>query len=337
MKLSRLALTLFCFPTLILAGAKNSDPKIAQAWFQTPWPGAGMGQVYVETGALNRIRIRVEGQHELYWFNGAGEIWVDAQHKLELHGRLDPARQSAIFYLTDREKKQGFRLVLTRIAAAKVRRDKLADHVEITVTHPILEDSSPFLQALAKELDQRAAHEWELQSNEAKQALAEGALAGGPTRYESKIELSPHYLDDHIASFVIEDYEYAGGAHGNATTSAITYDFEDGTLRELALDDLFDLEKGYDVLSDAVMNGLRKAGASNVLNNSVTQVTLEQMSRFVVSPQGLTTIFDPYEMGSYAEGAYRVTVPWKQLAGVVKPNSPVQHWIPISTTQPSPH
>lgn len=228
------------------------------------------------------------------------------------------------------------RLVLQRVAAAHVRREQMGRHVQISVTHPLLEDKSPFIKALAKDLDERAALAWADTRQQAKQILADADPKDDPPTFDQHTSFDPFFVDASLASFIVEQYGYEGGAHGNTAQRTLNFDFQDGSLRELALDDVIDLDKGHELLASACMDELKRQGASNVVSGEIHSITLSQLNNFVLSPAGITFVFDPYEVGCYAEGSYHATVPWSKLSDILRPDSPARRWLSKPQTGSAP-
>ena len=46
--------------------------------------------------------------------------------------------------------------------------------------------------------------------------------------------------------------------------------------------------------------------------------TIEPNGNFFVDPEGITYIYGRYEIGPYASGLVRVTIPWEKLQGILK-------------------
>jgi len=54
---------------------------------------------------------------------------------------------------------------------------------------------------------------------------------------------------------------------------------------------------------------------------------------FTIGTQGLLFMFSPYEVASYAEGAFFVIVPWASLGSVLRPNIAHEQFLGRERTQ----
>ncbi|MEM8963120.1 MAG: DUF3298 domain-containing protein [Acidobacteriota bacterium] len=130
------------------------------------------------------------------------------------------------------------------------------------------------------------------------------------------------HVDDKVLSLERRLWSYTGGAHGNLSLATEVYAFTPAGPRRLALADLFAADTPWqDGLIDLVYEDLRGQGAS--LLGSRDEMTLERLGTFAVEPEHLRLLFQPYEVGSWAEGSYTVTVPWSSLRDWLAPHAPI--------------
>jgi hypothetical protein len=142
----------------------------------------------------------------------------------------------------------------------------------------------------------------------------------------SKKNISIIYYSDDLISLEHSYYEYTGGAHGNSITYGDNYIYANGNWTEAVLDDLF--YSGYfDILSDWILKNLLEQGASSVTDGYITDLGMDDLMYFTISPRGLEFIFSPYHVGCYAEGYYYVTVPFSVLKPYIGLNSPLYRFI----------
>ncbi|MGE0001680.1 MAG: DUF3298 domain-containing protein, partial [Fimbriimonadaceae bacterium] len=110
-------------------------------------------------------------------------------------------------------------------------------------------------------------------------------------------------LTDSMVSLYAHSDTYTGGAHGNRDFVGLNFAMVAGKPKRIVLADLMD--PGADPVvtaSELVIPKLRAMNASSVIDGGVTQVTPQQADNFVVTPAGITWLFSPYEVASYAEG-----------------------------------
>jgi len=111
---------------------------------------------------------------------------------------------------------------------------------------------------------------------------------------------------------------YSGGAHPNYDFAGLNFGYVNGKPKRLVLADL--VVPGLDpvqVASELVIPKLRTMGASSVAEGEVERLSKEQADNFVVTQAGITWLFAPYEVASYAEGSFMVKVKWEEMQGKV--------------------
>jgi hypothetical protein len=116
-------------------------------------------------------------------------------------------------------------------------------------------------------------------------------------------------------------YDYTGGAHGNYATVSANWLLEGGSLQALQLTDLFQSDSPWEAaLSEQIISDLRRQKASSVVDGDLKEFKASEIGTFNVLPAGLRFTFNPYAVGSYAEGSYTVLVPWNALAPLLETN-----------------
>lgn len=115
---------------------------------------------------------------------------------------------------------------------------------------------------------------------------------------------------------------YLGGIHGMHGYRGANFQWSDGRLRELALADFFRPDSGWlQHLHGLVTEDLRRQEAewySEAATNAIAD------REFTFNAQGLQLYYDPYEVGSYAAGAFTVHLPWERLAALLPTNGMVR-------------
>lgn len=142
-----------------------------------------------------------------------------------------------------------------------------------------------------------------------------------PMSYSQMIkpeQLTPH---NNVAQFSVLSDVYLGGAHGMPNISYLLFDMDMQT--QIGL---------YDVLDDPEdrFYELARNEFVNYLANEMDIVTPEQVAdyeetwpfaisdEFYFDDNGLVMVYQPYELGSYAQGFIELTVPYKSLKGVIR-------------------
>lgn len=115
------------------------------------------------------------------------------------------------------------------------------------------------------------------------------------------------------ASVVFYKEEYTGGAHGNKATTVLSFNRESG--KTLTLDDVFaDKEKSVAALLPLITKGVQALKAKDAEPVKGDAQTLDvKMERMALTPAGIRVFYDPYELGSYVEGAFVTDIAKEEL------------------------
>jgi hypothetical protein len=203
------------------------------------------------------------------------------------------------------------------------RLDRIAEFAEISLKQNRIESSASYpvfsgnLAVFNAAIDQTKQVESSLQFFEEGQiSQTKGELYNGWTlivNHEIK------YASEGLVSILVPIYTYTGGAHGNTGFDALNVLKEESGLRRLELRDVFTEEADLKPILKSVTEELEARQASFMVDGSVT-LTEQDLSIFTLSPKGITFHFAPYQVASYAEGTFEVTVPFERLGGVLQPD-----------------
>ncbi len=127
---------------------------------------------------------------------------------------------------------------------------------------------------------------------------------------EFSLSVACDYMDDDMISFCFSYYQYyAGAAHGYYWSDFYVFDRDSG--EQLTLEDLTHMS------ADSIIQTVRPyvelvAGNENLFDSEYfpPDVLLEP-KRFSLSDDGYTLYFAPYEIASYAEGAFLIVIPFE--------------------------
>jgi hypothetical protein len=122
-------------------------------------------------------------------------------------------------------------------------------------------------------------------------------------------------------------WAYTGGAHGNGGTLCSLVDLRTGTFAKPG--DVFMGADWRDKLLPRVDSGLRrlfrtKPGFGDAVPREELLEALKADTRFCWGEAALTIVFDPYEVGPYANGTYEVVLPYANLAALMRKDGPVK-------------
>lgn len=137
--------------------------------------------------------------------------------------------------------------------------------------------------------------------------------ARGRCSYETTGKIT--YRSPRLLSVLLDNYEYAGGAHPSHAYKTFTFGMVDGKPKQMKLADFFRSASDYkQQVSDAVINKLMlDENAIWVLNGEMKKLNAAQLERFVVEPDGLRFLINEYEAGPYAVGRFEIKLTMQEL------------------------
>lgn len=126
----------------------------------------------------------------------------------------------------------------------------------------------------------------------------------------SEIEITRGYENPKVVTYNFSRYEYAGGAHGGAVGSGMTFRKSDG--RRIGWE-IFHTAKMQRILR----NGLKtyfEVGSDDALTDCLNTESLNDIPMPVTPPlfteEGITVIYQQYEIAAYAAGMPSFTIPY---------------------------
>jgi hypothetical protein len=133
---------------------------------------------------------------------------------------------------------------------------------------------------------------------------------------------------DLISAVFWVDMDWTGSAHPMHYNLSFNYDLKHG--RALELRDLFSPGSSYlavvsRLCAKDIAEQKRKNGFNDIYEDGVAAASesLKKKATFYPTKEGLIFIFDPYEVGSYAEGFYVASIPYSQLTNIINPQGPL--------------
>lgn len=140
--------------------------------------------------------------------------------------------------------------------------------------------------------------------------------------WELKTQADTTHVSADVLTVRLETYAYTGGAHPNSNQAFYMFDRETGQTLSLT-----DLVSDTTALLNVVEQTFRQQ------QKLLPQTNLEERGYFLrdgrfflpanvgMSRTGMVFYYNPYEIASYALGPIEVTVPYHQLAGILRADS----------------
>jgi hypothetical protein len=122
------------------------------------------------------------------------------------------------------------------------------------------------------------------------------------------------FLDEYdgMVSYIKYVHGYSGGAHGMDALTCRTFDLKTG--EQILEEDLF--KEGYE---DKLTAALRINLLSSIEDQDMLfETDIIPSNDFYLTPEGITYIYQRYEIGPYAIGIIEVTVPWSEIKDIIR-------------------
>ena len=133
-----------------------------------------------------------------------------------------------------------------------------------------------------------------------------------------------------IISQVINVYEYTGGAHGSAYSHGSVLDLQTG--EKIKYEDIF-YENTQEAISKLLYANLmlerKYKSPEEMTADGFDFDIISPTDNFVVSSEGVTFIYNPYELGAYVLGIIEINVPYSDLVYYMKPKGTLFRWAEI--------
>ena len=128
--------------------------------------------------------------------------------------------------------------------------------------------------------------------------------------------LEGHFLEPYndMQSYLIYTYGYAGGAHGMDYEKGMTFSLSNGELITEA--DLF--EREYKPELSKILTAHLPESVSKEVYDMLFIKSIEPNGNFYIDEDGITYVYERYEIGPYASGLVKVSVPWSELQSILK-------------------
>jgi hypothetical protein len=138
---------------------------------------------------------------------------------------------------------------------------------------------------------------------------------GSPNPCEAYLNYQLKYNRNNILSLVFQDYQYAGGAHGNTLQTSYTINLKNGD--QYSLKDLFQENADYvSICSDTVKTQLNERNLTAALFKPFDKISDRQY--YYLSNSGVTVYFQQYDILPYSEGIQEFPVEFSLLGNLFK-------------------
>jgi hypothetical protein len=198
----------------------------------------------------------------------------------------------------------------------KTQSQKRPGYWEAAASYPRFGGGSPLAIFANSSLDRIAKEDVARFVKEIKTDYESEGKPPNPYAFDTKPTIS--VANKSLISLYFQAYQDLGGAHPAYWFETFSCAMMAGKPKVLHLQDLFKSgEKAIEIVSPLVIAKLKEMEASEVVNGTIKELDDNQANRFVVTQSGITFLFPPYDVASYAEGNLIVKVSFAELKGKV--------------------
>jgi Protein of unknown function (DUF3298) len=136
--------------------------------------------------------------------------------------------------------------------------------------------------------------------------------------YDRETQSSLMYADDNYESFEFTFYEYSGGAHPNH--ASIFRSYKKGNAKALIYSDLFKGGKETEMLLilERHLRQQYQLDPNQPLSQILFDDTLTLTDNIAVVGDGISFLYNPYEIAAYAVGSIEIWIPFADLKDILK-------------------
>jgi len=195
----------------------------------------------------------------------------------------------------------------------KAGNKKLANAINATINKNLLE----MLNELATNPDEADANSIETATAAFFDSFGEDGEPYGQM-WSNEIDWDIYYNRHSILSFGLNKYYYTGGAHPNYMSLHFNFDLNKG--EKIKLDDLFegDYETLLLKLAEKELRLQQDIPANAPLSDFIFETELTLNENFYISSEGITFVYDPYEIAPYAVGTITLPIAFKDIKKIIK-------------------
>ena len=129
------------------------------------------------------------------------------------------------------------------------------------------------------------------------------------------------FTDNSILTYEIHSYFVCSkGAHGSITITYFVFDLKTG--KRLTEEDIF--AKNYqEIITKIMLTKLKEEEEENAHDYNYNLENVKPNGNFSVNEEGITYLFNPYEIVAYFGGAPQIFIPYEELTSILKKKSPI--------------
>ncbi|MBO5562735.1 MAG: DUF3298 domain-containing protein [Bacteroidales bacterium] len=175
-----------------------------------------------------------------------------------------------------------------------------------------LEEDPGTVEETASRYEENIKDEYFTENEDVLLALGKGNTHSGILSWEDRVNGYFSGAWRKYRSYMIEYYNFRGGAHGSVTMTPIVFDAKTG---EVVLEENFFADGYREPVGQLIRAHLPEAldGNQDDLNALFDPDQIGPNGNFEVTKDGITWYWQPYDIGPYYLGVISVSLPWKDV------------------------
>jgi len=159
----------------------------------------------------------------------------------------------------------------------------------------------------------------------------EADVAAGRNTLPTSLDIAVTVLrqDSSLLVLKLNGYAYMGGAHGSEKTLFLNWNTRAG--KEVTLDDIFqnDYKPALNKIAERIFRRNEKLSDTASLEDhySFDKGKFSLNDNFMITPVGLSFLYNEYEIKSYAEGQTTLFIPYAQIKSLIRPKTVVSQYL----------
>lgn len=195
----------------------------------------------------------------------------------------------------------------------------LKGRYEAKCTYPVFAGKSPVVKLANAEIKKWVRDQHEGFVRQAKEyfgnAKTKPPAGGSDLAWTQTVTSEAVFHNPKAVSVRVRVDTFLGGAHPAYEDTVFNYALVGGKPKRLTFSDLFSDPSSAKKRAEALLfKKLRATGKAEWIDNGmVTGIEPKQLNRFVIGREGLTFLFNPYEMGPWVVGNFEIPLSFKEL------------------------
>ena len=140
-------------------------------------------------------------------------------------------------------------------------------------------------------------------------------LAGSMMSWEDMVAGEADTWEGKTLSYTVTRYSYRGGAHGMSSETSYNFDMKSGE----AIGECDFFREGYEARLTQLLSAHLPESLESPADTSMMFLReIGPNGNFRLSDDGVTYIYNQYEIAPYSMGVIRITIPWDELDGILR-------------------